>query len=323
MTTSNFIPCFNDTAGFEGGYVNNPHDPGHGTMNGVTQAVYTDYLRKHNRPDAHVIGISLADRQAIYREDFWNRVRGDELYAGLDLCMVDTAWGSGPVEAIKLLQRALGLTADGEFGPKTFAALKQHENSTALISKVCDERMAFFKSLVTWKFFGRGWTTRLNGIEAKALAMHGVSLTSPQAANAQGVNAAAPLPELLRKVTDPIAAAPAKPQALKESESSTMGNLEAMTMNTTQIPAPPSLFDTLENLLTAAVDAAPEVSRDYVAAVKEFQALKASPIGMDLSKLIGQLFSHATASNSASLSSSGQAASVAIVVPKISTQDNV
>lgn len=117
-------------------------------------------------------------------------------------------------------------------------------------------------------------------------------------------------------VPHPIAAVSAKPQALKVSTIMS-------TADTTQTPAPPSLFDTLEKLLTAAIDAAPEVSRDYVAAVKEFQALKASPIGVDLSKLISQLFSHATASNSATNTPGGQAASVAIVVPKISTQDNV
>lgn len=176
MTASNFLACFNETESFEGAYADAAHDPGGATMAGVTQAAYTSWLAKHGRPNALVKGISLADREAIYREDYWNAVRGDDLYAGLDLVMVDTGWGSGPAEAIKLLQRALGITADGEFGAKTLAALEPHENSTDLINKLCVERMAFFRGLSTWQYFGKGWTTRLDGIQAKALAMNKAAL---------------------------------------------------------------------------------------------------------------------------------------------------
>src|SRR5271163_4065031 len=107
MTDSNFLACFNETESFEGGYVDNPHDPGGATLKGVTQAVYTAWLAHHGRPNAAVRGASDADIQAIYRAQYWDAVRGDDLYAGLDLVMVDTGWGSGPVEAVKFLQRAL------------------------------------------------------------------------------------------------------------------------------------------------------------------------------------------------------------------------
>lgn len=312
MTTSNFTVCFNETAGFEGGYANNPHDPGGATMDGVTQAVYTKYLITHGRHDAPVRAISLADRQAIYRIDFWNEVHGDELYAGLDLCMVDTAWGSGPVEAIKLLQRALStpalpVEADGKFGAATLEALERHENlgrdaQIALITKVCDERMKLFESLPTWKYFGHGWTTRLNGIEAKALAMHGVASSKTDSVL------------LPTGVTTPSVAGSARleiPEVPKAKEGSIMTLAQnAPAATSTPVPATPNLLDTLESLVTAAMDAAPEVSKDFQAAVAEFQKLKASPIGMSLSNVINQLFSHATALD-------GSSSGVAVVTPKV------
>lgn len=177
MTASNFLACFNETEKWEGGFVDNPHDPGGATMAGVTQAVYTAWLAKQGRPNAPVKDSSAADRQAIYRTGYWNAVRGDELYAGLDLVMTDTAWGSGPVKAVKLLQEILGFAGsevDGKFGPKTMAKLERVPASLhqELIESLCQARMEFFKSLSTWQYFGAGWTNRLNGIRAKALEMN-------------------------------------------------------------------------------------------------------------------------------------------------------
>jgi lysozyme family protein len=171
MTASNFLACFNETESFEGGYVDDPHDPGGATLKGVTQAVYTAWLAGQHRPNAAVKGASDADIQAIYRELFWNPVRGDDLYAGLDLVMVDYGWGSGPVTAIEHMQRLLGVAVDGEFGPATLDAVNAR-GQVDFINALCAERLAFFQRLPTWKYFGVGWTTRLNGIHAKALAMN-------------------------------------------------------------------------------------------------------------------------------------------------------
>jgi lysozyme family protein len=154
MTASNFLACFNETESYEGGYVDNPHDPGGATLKGVTQAVYSAWLARQGRPDAPVREASDADIQAIYREQYWDAVRGDDLYDGLDLVMVDTGWGSGPVTAIHFLQRELGVTVDGQFGVMTLGAVKEHLNSTDLINALCATRMSFFHRLTTWKYFG-------------------------------------------------------------------------------------------------------------------------------------------------------------------------
>ena len=171
MTASNFIPCFLETESFEGGYVDNPHDPGGATMAGVTQATYSAWRKAMHLPPAAVRDSTIEERQDIYRADFWNPVHGDALFDGLDIVMVDTAWGSGLFEAVKLLQRSAGIAADGELGPATLAAVAK-ANQPELINALCAARMTFFKSLGTWKYFGKGWTVRLNEVHAKALMMN-------------------------------------------------------------------------------------------------------------------------------------------------------
>ena len=172
MSSSNFLACFNETESFEGGYTNNPHDPGGATLKGVTQAAYNSWRIGQGSPVQAVIKASDVEIQAIYREQYWNPVRGDDLFAGLDLVMVDYGWGSGPVTAIRHLQKVLGVGIDGQFGLETLGAIRLFVSMRSiLINRLCDDRTAFFRSLATWVYFGRGWTVRLNGIRAKALMM--------------------------------------------------------------------------------------------------------------------------------------------------------
>jgi lysozyme family protein len=91
VTASNFAACFAETESFEGGYSDESHDPGGATLKGVTQATYTAWLVLQKRPNAPVKDASDADIQAIYRTEYWDAVRGDDLYEGLDLVMVDMA----------------------------------------------------------------------------------------------------------------------------------------------------------------------------------------------------------------------------------------
>lgn len=171
MTATNFAACLSVTLGYEGGYSNNPADPGHATDFGVTQAVYDAWRRSKGEFVQSVRAIEPAEYQAIYRMQYWDAVRGDQLYIGLDLAMFDDAVNSGPVTAIKALQRALDVSVDGQFGLETLGALGKVTDKAALIQTICNERVSFWRSLSTWRIFGRGWSARGNGIQAKALAM--------------------------------------------------------------------------------------------------------------------------------------------------------
>lgn len=171
MSASNFLACFNITESFEGSsYVDNPHDPGGATLKGVTQAVYTAWRASHGLPNAPVRDATDADIADIYRAQYWNPVRGDDLPTGLDLLVVDYGWGSGPVTAIQALQHVVGVTVDGHLGAITLDAVRG-KTPVTLISALCDYRERFFKSLPTWRYFGVGWQRRLDGVKTRALEM--------------------------------------------------------------------------------------------------------------------------------------------------------
>lgn len=171
MSASNFLACLAETEQFEGGYSNDPYDPGGVTFKGVTQRVYTAWRQKQGyfvRTVAHASDEEIA---TIYREQYWDAVRGDDLFAGLDMTVFDPAVNAGPVRAIKFLQQALGVAVDGHFGLETFGAVQKVNDRAALIQRVCALRMSFWHMISTWWRFGKGWSARGNGVEAKALAM--------------------------------------------------------------------------------------------------------------------------------------------------------
>lgn len=156
----------------EGGYVNHPADPGGATNKGITQATYDGYRRSKGFITKKTVKL-ISDEEvgAIYKSRYWDAVRGDELPAGLDYAVFDYAVNSGPQKAIKSLQKALGLTADGKLGPATLAASKLSPEVT--IKKLCASRLAFLKGLKTWPTFGKGWERRVNAVEKTALSLKG------------------------------------------------------------------------------------------------------------------------------------------------------
>ena len=114
---------------WEGGFVNDPDDAGGATMRGITLSTYTAYRKKKGRPAP-----TVADLKAItdtewwdcFKTMYWDIWRADEIksQAVANIC-VNWGWGSGPVAAVKAVQSALGLKADGAVGPLTLAALNK------------------------------------------------------------------------------------------------------------------------------------------------------------------------------------------------------
>lgn len=147
----------------EGGYVNHPRDPGGATDRGITQATYNAYLKRRGLPQRSVRGISKEVAEEIIYEQYMRPIWFDELPSGLDYCLADYGVNSGPSRAIKAIQRIVGTTPDGVMGNKTMAAIKSRDRET-LIKSVCAERMRFLRGLKTFSTFGRGWTTRVVGM---------------------------------------------------------------------------------------------------------------------------------------------------------------
>ena len=164
----------------EGGYSNNPKDPGGATMKGVTQAVYDAYRKRHGIPTAAVKGIDDRELQAIYKQQYWDIVRGDDLPSGLDYCVFDFAVNSGPGKSVEYLQSALGVKTDGVMGNITLHAADTTD-ARKTINEVCDRRLAFLKRLKIWSEFGKGWSARVAGVRGLAIDMLSKTLATQPA----------------------------------------------------------------------------------------------------------------------------------------------
>lgn len=162
-----FALCLAEVLPHEGGYVDHPDDPGGATNLGVTHATLAAWRGKPVTKD-DVRNITKAEAAAIYRARYWNAVKGDSLPPGVDLAVFDFAVNSGPVRAAKALQAVLGVPPDGAIGAATLAALAKAPRVTTIID-LCDARMRFLRGLRTFPTFGKGWTRRVNSIEAAAI----------------------------------------------------------------------------------------------------------------------------------------------------------
>lgn len=170
MSAQNFERALGLVLVHEGGWSDDPADPGGATNLGVTIGTLSLWL---GRPAtrAEVRALTPASVAPIYRRKFWDAIQGDALPVGLDYALFDFAVNSGPKRAVIGLQRALRLADDGRLGPVTLAALTG-QDVPELVNALCDGRLSFLRALSTWPRFGRGWGRRIEEVRAAALALH-------------------------------------------------------------------------------------------------------------------------------------------------------
>ena len=169
MSANNFPECFALVLKNEGGYVDNPADPGGATNLGCTKAVWEAFVG-HEVSEADIKALTPNDVMPLYRKRYWDAVRGDDLPDGVDYAVFDFALNSGTGRAVKILQKVLGTAQDGQIGPETLA-LVNAANPRTVASQVCDARLAFLQGLATWNDFGRGWKSRVAAVEEKTFDM--------------------------------------------------------------------------------------------------------------------------------------------------------
>ena len=154
----NFDKCLSMLLHHEGGFVNHVDDPGGPTNLGVTQKVYEEWVG-HKVTIEDMKNLDFTKVAPIYRKNYFDGVRFDDLPSGVDWSVVDWGVNSGPSRAAKALQRIIGSTADGAIGPKTLQAVADME-PREIIEKMHDARQRFYERLSTFETFGRGWTRR-------------------------------------------------------------------------------------------------------------------------------------------------------------------
>ncbi len=130
---ADFDRAFKYLIGEEGGYVNDPADPGGETKYGISARSY---------PRVNIRDLTLTDAKAIYKRDFWDPLQLDQRQWGAALCLFDCAVNQG-------LTRAKALLAQVATSSQPFVVAFQAE------------RALHYASLPTFARFGRGWMRRL------------------------------------------------------------------------------------------------------------------------------------------------------------------
>lgn len=150
-----FDLCFTKLLGHEGQYSNNPADPGGETMWGITKAVALQ-----NGYTAPMKDMPVEVAKAIYKKKYWDQVGNINLPDQLQFHVFDAAVNSGPVQAVKWLQRCVGVVEDGILGHVTFLACNMLPPD-AIVTRYNGYRLKFMTDLKTWPVFGLGWARRI------------------------------------------------------------------------------------------------------------------------------------------------------------------
>jgi lysozyme family protein len=137
----NFLTALTFTLHYEGGFVNDPRDPGGATNKGITLATYRADVDPHGTV-ASLIAMSTKTAGEIYRKHYWTQINADALAGGVDMEAFDIAVNMGVGRARQFLAQTIGL------------APAQRLRQLHIL------RMGFWKRLATWAHFGKGWTAR-------------------------------------------------------------------------------------------------------------------------------------------------------------------
>lgn len=151
----NFDTAFHRLLGHEGGFVDHPSDPGGATNWGVTQAV-----ARANGYTGHMRDFPVDMAKAIYWRQYWVPIKADDLPPAVRYAVFDAAVNSGANQAVKWLQRAIGVNDDGVVGPQTMTFARA-ANPDFVIRRMLGQRLEFMSDLKNWPTFGRGWARRV------------------------------------------------------------------------------------------------------------------------------------------------------------------
>ncbi len=142
----------------EGGFVNHPKDPGGVTNLGVTKKVFEKWVGREVSIE-EMKDLTHEDVAPIYKKNYWDKLKGDDLPNGLDFAAFDWGVNSGNGRPAKVIQKYIGATQDGAIGPKSLTLIAENDPSK-IIQYLYEQRQKFYESLKHFKTFGKGWTRR-------------------------------------------------------------------------------------------------------------------------------------------------------------------
>jgi lysozyme family protein len=166
--TDRLAVCLPIILQFEGGFADNPKDPGGATNRGVTLNTYSAYLGR-SATVAELQALTVDQVTPIYSHNYWLASHADACPPGVDLMVFDAAVNSGVGRSVRWLQQALGVDADGQVGPATLAALAK-ASPAGLITVLKTLRATFLRGLADAPDFP-GWFVRLDRVATWAESM--------------------------------------------------------------------------------------------------------------------------------------------------------
>jgi lysozyme family protein len=155
----------------EGGYVDNPKDPGGITNLGVTAKVWATY-KGRSTTHKEMKNLTRADVAPLYEKKYWDACNCDELPSGIDYLVFDFAVNAGTGRSIKTLQKVLNVPEDGHIGNVTIQNVEIADKSD-LVNKFSEAKKEFYSSLSTFPTFGKGWFSRVDQARVNASGMIG------------------------------------------------------------------------------------------------------------------------------------------------------
>lgn len=165
----NFKEAVDIIIGLEGGYVFHPKDPGGETNFGISKRQY---------PNLDIKNLTESKAKDIYKNDYWDKVKCENLPESLRLLVFDAAVNQGVPTASKILQRVLGVKQDGIIGPVTLKALSGIPELIVLC-RYSIERHKHYTANSNWQSFGKGWSKRLLEISLYSSFVFHEEWTSP------------------------------------------------------------------------------------------------------------------------------------------------
>ena len=166
----NYFTSLQNVLKSEGGWSDNPSDPGGATMKGITLEVYRAWKRNPHITKEELKAIPDVDVHNLYKQNYWDKCRCDDLPAGVDYAVFDASVNMGVGRAAKLIQEAVGVVADGIIGNGTIEAINK-TNPRSILENFSVEKQNFYKSLPTFETFGKGWLNRVAEVKTSAESM--------------------------------------------------------------------------------------------------------------------------------------------------------
>ncbi|CAN5857075.1 glycosyl hydrolase 108 family protein [soil metagenome] len=146
-----FDQAFDRLLGHEGGYVNDPKDPGGETNWGISKRSY---------PGVDIRNLTRDGAKAIYLRDFWQPL--GEAHPAIKFQVFDFAVNGGLPTGLRKLQAAIGVADDGHWGPMSAAALSRMDANDVLL-RFNAQRIRYYTALSLWPTYGKGWSNRVAG----------------------------------------------------------------------------------------------------------------------------------------------------------------